>query len=89
MIKIITIEREYGCGGGEMAQSLAKHLGWKLRYELLTEEIAGWRIVRRPVEAREERRDRSTTVSSNPFCVAVMRAVLIRPNSTCSIARVF
>ena len=40
MIKIITIEREYGSGGGEIAQLLAQQLGWKLWDQLLTEEIA-------------------------------------------------
>ena len=58
MIKIITIEREYGCGGGEIAQLLAKHLGWKLWDQLLTEEIA--RLAHCPkavVEVREERAD--------------------------------
>jgi cytidylate kinase len=58
MIKIITIEREYGCGGGEIAQLLAKHLGWKLWDQLLTEEIA--RLAECPkavVEVREERTD--------------------------------
>ena len=29
MINIITIEREYGCGGGEIAQKVANELGWK------------------------------------------------------------
>jgi cytidylate kinase len=58
MIKIITIEREYGSGGGEIAQLLAKHLGWKLWDQLLTEEIA--RLAECPkavVETREERTD--------------------------------
>jgi cytidylate kinase len=58
MIKIITIEREYGCGGGEIAQRLATHLGWKLWDQLLTEEIA--RLADCPkkvVEQREERTD--------------------------------
>jgi len=58
MIKIVTIEREYGCGGGDIAQLLAKQLGWKLWDQLLTEEIA--RLAHCPkavVEAREERRD--------------------------------
>lgn len=58
MIKIITIEREYGCGGGEIAQLLAKQLGWKLWDQLLTEEIA--RLAECPkavVEVREERTD--------------------------------
>ena len=40
MIKIITIEREYGCGGGDIAQLVAKRLGWKLWDQSLTEEIA-------------------------------------------------
>jgi len=40
MIKIITIEREYGCGGGEIAHKIADRLGWKLWDQLLTCEIA-------------------------------------------------
>ena len=58
MIKIITVEREYGSGGGEIAQLLADRLGWKLWDQLLTEEIA--RMVDCPksiVESREERND--------------------------------
>src|SRR6202007_3074940 len=58
IIKIVTIEREYGCGGGEIAQLLAKQLGWKLWDQLLTEEIA--RMAECPkavVEVREERTD--------------------------------
>jgi len=58
MIKIVTIEREYGSGGGEIAQLLAKQLGWKLWDQLLTEEIA--RLAECPkavVEVREERTD--------------------------------
>jgi len=58
MIKIVTVEREYGSGGGEIAQSLAAQLGWKLWDQLLTEEIA--RLANCPkavVEVREERAD--------------------------------
>ncbi|MGA8761313.1 MAG: cytidylate kinase-like family protein [Candidatus Sulfotelmatobacter sp.] len=40
MFRLVTIEREYGCGGGEIATRLADHLGWKLWDHLLTEEIA-------------------------------------------------
>jgi cytidylate kinase len=58
MIKIVTIEREYGSGGGEIAQLLATQLGWKLWDQLLTEEIA--RLANCPktvVAGREERTD--------------------------------
>jgi len=58
MIKILTIEREYGSGGGEIAHLLAERLGWKLWDQLLTEEIA--RLAECPkaiVEVREERTD--------------------------------
>jgi cytidylate kinase len=58
MIKIVTVEREYGSGGGEIAQRLAKELGWKLWDQLLTEEIA--KLAECPkavVELREERTD--------------------------------
>lgn len=40
MFRLITIEREYGCGGGAIAAELAARLGWKLWDHLLTEEIA-------------------------------------------------
>ena len=58
MIRIVTVEREYGCGGGEIAEQLAKLLGWKLWDQCLTEEIA--RLANCPkavVERREERND--------------------------------
>jgi cytidylate kinase len=58
MVNIITIEREYGCGGGDIAQKVAQQLGWKLWDQWLTEEIA--RLAHCPkavVEAREERND--------------------------------
>jgi cytidylate kinase len=58
MVRIITIEREYGCGGGEIAQLVANRLGWKLWDQRLTEEIA--RLANCPkavVEEREEKND--------------------------------
>src|ERR1700756_1569585 len=58
MVNIITIEREYGCGGGDIAKLVANRLGWKLWDQRLTEEIA--RLAHCPkavVEAREERND--------------------------------
>lgn len=39
-IRVITLEREYGSGGGVIAEKLATRLGWKLWDQLLTEEIA-------------------------------------------------
>jgi cytidylate kinase len=58
MIKIVTIEREYGSGGGEIAQRLAQQLGWKLWDQLLTEEIARLaECSKAVVELREERTD--------------------------------
>jgi cytidylate kinase len=40
MIRIITVEREFGCGGGAIAAKLARRLGWTLWDQLLTDEIA-------------------------------------------------
>jgi len=40
MFRIITIEREYGCGAAEIAKQLVSRLGWKLWDRELTEEIA-------------------------------------------------
>jgi len=58
LIKIITIEREYGCGGGQIAHKTADRLGWKLWDELLTCEIA--RLIdcdQADIRCREERVD--------------------------------
>ena len=58
MIRVITIEREYGSGGTEIAQQLAERLGWKLWDQFFTDEIA--RLMdcdSRAVEEREERKD--------------------------------
>jgi cytidylate kinase len=58
MIKIVTVEREYGCGGGEIAKRLAERLGWKLWDQQLTEEIARLaNCSKAVVEQREERTD--------------------------------
>ena len=58
MIQAITIEREFGCGGSEIASLLAQRLGWKLWDHELTQEIA--RLTKstpQAVEQREWRRD--------------------------------
>ena len=58
MIKIVTIDREYGSGAADIAAKLAARLGWKLWDELLTIEIARITGCDCPaVEVREERRD--------------------------------
>jgi cytidylate kinase len=58
MIRIVTVEREYGCGGGEIAQRLADLLGWRLWDHQLTEEIARLaNCSKAVVEQREERTD--------------------------------
>jgi cytidylate kinase len=58
VIKIITVEREYGCGGAEIAQKLSDRLGWKLWDQLLTCEIARMANCNQAeVEQREERMD--------------------------------
>jgi cytidylate kinase len=58
MIRVLTIEREYGSGGAEIAKRVAGRLGWKLWDQLLTNEIA--RLMEcdcRVVEEHEEKRD--------------------------------
>src|SRR5580658_6538185 len=58
MVKIITIDREYGSGAADIADKLAARLGWKLWDELLTIQIARILGCDCPaVEQREERRD--------------------------------
>jgi cytidylate kinase len=58
MIRIITIEREYGAGGSAIARKLAERLNWKLWDTELTAEIARMaRCDRSQVERIEERVD--------------------------------
>src|SRR5271156_2314997 len=58
MIKVITIDREYGSGAADIAAKLAERLWWKLWGGMLTIEIARITGCDRPaVEEREERRD--------------------------------
>lgn len=40
MIRVITVEREYGSRGAEFAHLLSKHLSWKLVDHCLIEEVA-------------------------------------------------
>jgi cytidylate kinase len=57
-IRVITLEREYGSGGGAIAEKVASRLGWKLWDHLLSEELArrlGCEC--RAVEEHEERKD--------------------------------
>jgi len=58
MIRVITIDREYGAGGADIAKRVADRLGWKLWDRLLTDEIA--RLMDcdcGAVEKHEEKRD--------------------------------
>ncbi|MDQ2777865.1 MAG: cytidylate kinase-like family protein [Acidobacteriota bacterium] len=58
MIKVITLEREYGSGGGGIAKQLADKLGWQLWDRQVTCEIASrLKCDIRAVEQREERCD--------------------------------
>jgi cytidylate kinase len=58
MIKVITLEREYGSGGALIARKLAERLGWKLWDQLFTDEIArSMKCGHADVQRREERRD--------------------------------
>ena len=58
MIKVLTIDREYGSGAGAIAQQIADRLGWKLWDQLLTSEIARHlECDKLHVERQEERRD--------------------------------
>jgi cytidylate kinase len=58
MIKVLTIEREYGSGANDIAQKISEHLGWKLWDQLLTTEIANrLECDKMHVERHEERRD--------------------------------
>src|SRR5437870_5210544 len=57
-IRIVTIDREYGSGGGVIAERVATRLGWKLWDQLLTDAIARrMECECSDVEKHEEKRD--------------------------------
>jgi len=58
VIRIITIEREYGSGAAQIAEKVSARLGWKLWDQELTQEIARHaNCEQSAVAQREERRD--------------------------------
>jgi cytidylate kinase len=58
MIKVITIEREYGSGAATIAAAIANRLGWKLWDQEITEEIARrLKCKKEMVQQHEERCD--------------------------------
>jgi cytidylate kinase len=58
MIKVLTIEREYGSGANDIAGKVAERLGWTLWDQRLTSEIARHlECDHLHVEQHEERRD--------------------------------
>ncbi|HZP61895.1 MAG TPA: cytidylate kinase-like family protein [Terriglobales bacterium] len=68
MYRVITVEREYGSGAGEIARQLADRLGWKLWDHALTEEIAKLANVEyAAVERCEERADNTFRRLVNTF----------------------
>src|SRR5438445_8834994 len=60
MIKILTVEREYGSGAANISATLAHRLGWKLWDKEITEAIA--RRLRCKASAVEEREERVDSV---------------------------
>jgi cytidylate kinase len=58
MIRVLTVEREYGSGGADIAKKVAERLNWKLWDQLLTNEIARFMECDcKVVEQHEEKRD--------------------------------
>ncbi|HXW15417.1 MAG TPA: cytidylate kinase-like family protein [Terriglobia bacterium] len=58
MFRVVTVAREYGSGGGRIAQLLANRLGWKLLDRCLVEKIAeNARIEPQVAEKFDERPD--------------------------------
>ena len=58
MVRVITVEREYGTQGAEFAHRLAKHLDWELLDHSLLEEVAlRAGVPAEVVESRDEQLD--------------------------------
>jgi cytidylate kinase len=55
-VRVVTVEREYGSGGADIARQLADRLGWNLWDQRLTDEIARLAECDRAEVARREER---------------------------------
>ena len=68
MIRVITIEREYGSGAADIARRIADRLGWKLWDQRLTNEIARYMECECRVVEETRREERSpVSPASNGF----------------------
>lgn len=65
MIRIVTIEREYGSGASDIARKLAERMGWTLWDQALTDEIA--RLMDCPSQTVVEREERMDTLTYRLF----------------------
>jgi len=82
LYRIITVEREYGCGAGQIACQLAERLGWKLWDHALTEEIAKLANVEcAAVERCEERADTTFRRLVNTFLRGSYESHMSAPGS--------
>jgi cytidylate kinase len=78
-MRAITVSREYGSGGGEVATRLAKKLGWKLiNHEVVVQVAKALGITEEEAEAYDERSDNlvarvlySLTVIQPPMSAAM------------------
>ena len=62
MFRVVTVAREYGSGGGRIAQLLAGRLGWKLLDRCLVEKIAETARIKPEIAERfDERPDPCST----------------------------
>ena len=64
-MRAITISREYGSGGGEIATRLARHLGWQLIDHDIVERVA--REMGTSIEEAEARDERSEGFLARAF----------------------
>jgi cytidylate kinase len=54
-VRVVTISRQYGCGGGEIGARLARRLGWELLDHTVVERVAeGLNLTESEAEARDE-----------------------------------
>jgi len=68
-MRAITISREYGSGGGEIAARLAKRLNWQLiDHEVVVRVARMLRVSEKEAEEHDERVESLATGSSNHAC---------------------
>lgn len=89
-IRAVTVSREYGSGGGEVARRLAARLGWQLiDHEIIVQVARDMQISEAEVEAYDERSESTVSLILNSMRAIHPAMFAVAPDSFASDSQVY